>query len=181
MASTPTNHDDDLESDIVIHEYTHGLMNRLTGGGTGRCLTTAVSGGLGEGWSDAMADWANIRRFLYSTNTAVNRLKYSSLRTSSGVHRYGEIWANMLHTLHAQMMVYNEFDANARTNPESRAGYAMSLHILIDAPKLQLAILPVRLVSLVDAKNALIQADYNRYNGLNRCSITQVFARRGLG
>lgn len=72
----------------------------------------------------------------------------------------------MLHTLHAQMMVYNEFDANARTNPESRAGYAMSLHILIDAPKLQLAILPVRLVSR-------LLCSLTHVDSLNSCSTSR--------
>ena len=66
-----------LSNDIVVHEYTHGITNRLTGGGTGRyvdwfnswfianlykptihrCLQTTESGALGEGWSDALADW----------------------------------------------------------------------------------------------------------------------------
>lgn len=38
-----------LENDIVIHEYTHGITNRMTGGGTGRCLQTTEAGGMGEG------------------------------------------------------------------------------------------------------------------------------------
>jgi len=29
----------------------------LTGGGTATCLQTTEAGGMGEGWSDAMADW----------------------------------------------------------------------------------------------------------------------------
>jgi hypothetical protein len=36
---------------------THGITNRMTGGGTGRCLQTTEAGGMGEGWSDAMAEW----------------------------------------------------------------------------------------------------------------------------
>ena len=46
-----------LENDIVVHENTHGISNRMTGGGTGRCLQTTEAGGMGEGWSDAMAEW----------------------------------------------------------------------------------------------------------------------------
>lgn len=45
-----------LENSIVVHENTHGITNRMTGGGTGRCLQTMEAGGLGEGWSDAMAE-----------------------------------------------------------------------------------------------------------------------------
>lgn len=46
-----------LENDIVSHENTHGVTNRMTGGGTGRCLQTTEAGGMGEGWSDTMAIW----------------------------------------------------------------------------------------------------------------------------
>jgi hypothetical protein len=50
--STP-NRDGDLDADIVIHELTHGLSNRLHGNSTG--LTSSMSGGMGEGWSDFYA------------------------------------------------------------------------------------------------------------------------------
>jgi extracellular elastinolytic metalloproteinase len=46
-----------MENDIVIHELTHGITNRMTGGGTGRCLQSTEAAGLGEGWSDAMAEY----------------------------------------------------------------------------------------------------------------------------
>lgn len=54
--SQPTR-DGSLENDIPIHEMMHGVSNRMTGGGTGRCLQTVESGGLGEGWSDAFAEF----------------------------------------------------------------------------------------------------------------------------
>jgi hypothetical protein len=47
--STPYR-DGDLDAEVVIHELTHGLSNRLVGGGTG--LYTHQAWGLGEGWSD---------------------------------------------------------------------------------------------------------------------------------
>ena len=45
-----------LEYSIVVHKNTQSITNRMTGGGTGRCLQTTEAGGLGEGWSDAMAE-----------------------------------------------------------------------------------------------------------------------------
>jgi len=42
--------DGDLDAEIVLHEYTHGLSWRLVGGG--QALGTSQSDGLGEGWSD---------------------------------------------------------------------------------------------------------------------------------
>ncbi|MCU0239021.1 MAG: M36 family metallopeptidase, partial [Pyrinomonadaceae bacterium] len=45
--------DGDLDADIVIHEFTHGLSNRLHGNGSG--LGTTIARGMGEGWSDFYA------------------------------------------------------------------------------------------------------------------------------
>ncbi|MBS1796355.1 MAG: M36 family metallopeptidase [Acidobacteria bacterium] len=45
--------DGDLDADVVIHEHTHGLSNRLHGNGSG--LSTNMSRGMGEGWSDFYA------------------------------------------------------------------------------------------------------------------------------
>ncbi|MBX7209074.1 MAG: M36 family metallopeptidase [Verrucomicrobiaceae bacterium] len=45
--------DGDLDQEIVIHEYTHGLSNRLVGGGVG--MSANQSEGMGEGWSDFYA------------------------------------------------------------------------------------------------------------------------------
>ena len=52
---TSPNRDGAMENDIPLHEMTHGLTNRMTGGGTGRCLQTTEAGGMGEGWSDTMS------------------------------------------------------------------------------------------------------------------------------
>lgn len=99
---TTPNRDGALENDIVIHEYGHGVSNRLTGGGTGRCLQTTEAGGMGEGWSDALADLTEvnsatladftlgsfvtgiaggIRNYPYSTSKTTNPLTYGSLAT----------------------------------------------------------------------------------------------------
>lgn len=45
--------DSDLDAEVVLHEYTHGLTSRLVGGGAG--ITRLQSIGLGEGWSDFYA------------------------------------------------------------------------------------------------------------------------------
>ncbi|KAH6575895.1 hypothetical protein BASA60_004765 [Batrachochytrium salamandrivorans] len=45
-----------LTMESQIHEYAHGISNRLTGGSsTSGCLRTAEAQGMGEGWSDVMA------------------------------------------------------------------------------------------------------------------------------
>ena len=45
--------DGDFDQEIVIHEYTHGLSNRLVGGGVG--ISALQPRGMGEGWSDFYA------------------------------------------------------------------------------------------------------------------------------
>ena len=48
--------DGDVEAGIVIHEYSHGLSTRLTGGpANSGCLGFGEAGGMGEGWGDAIA------------------------------------------------------------------------------------------------------------------------------
>ncbi|MDE2180274.1 MAG: M36 family metallopeptidase [candidate division NC10 bacterium] len=45
--------DGDIDHEVVLHELTHGLSNRLIGNGSG--LTNQQGGGMGEGWSDFYA------------------------------------------------------------------------------------------------------------------------------
>ncbi|HEY8559186.1 MAG TPA: M36 family metallopeptidase [Pyrinomonadaceae bacterium] len=42
--------DGDLDAEVIIHEHTHGLSNRLHGNSSG--LTTNMARGMGEGWGD---------------------------------------------------------------------------------------------------------------------------------
>ncbi|WRT64652.1 uncharacterized protein IL334_001586 [Kwoniella shivajii] len=115
--------DGDLEAGIVIHEYSHGLSTRLTGGpSSSSCLGWGEAGGMGEGWGDAVATlirqieehhnykngtdtygmgaWAanngkGIRNFLYSTDKEINPSTYKFLNKGNywGVHAIGEVWA----------------------------------------------------------------------------------------
>ena len=49
--SGPNPHiDGGMDADVVVHEHTHGLSNRLHGNGSG--LVNDMSRGMGEGWSD---------------------------------------------------------------------------------------------------------------------------------
>ncbi|KAG8797781.1 hypothetical protein FRC18_008867, partial [Serendipita sp. 400] len=104
---TAPNRDGDLSNDIIAHEQTHGTTNRMTGGGTSRCLQTPEASGMGEGWSDAYAEWlqhkdANVpdfvlgawvynnpkgvRAYPYSTNATTNPLRYSNLKALNKSH-----------------------------------------------------------------------------------------------
>ncbi|KAJ7352052.1 Fungalysin metallopeptidase-domain-containing protein [Mycena albidolilacea] len=197
FTSTSPNRDGALENDVPIHENTHGLTNRMTGGGTGACLQTTEAGGMGEGWSDAMADWtektsaavpdyvmgqyiinsaAGIRTHPYSTSATVNPLTYASVGTLNEVHNIGEVWANLLHNIYAALVAQYGWSPDSRTNPDGTEGNIVFMHLFIDALPLQ----PCN-PTFLTARNAWLQADVNRYGGANRCLLWKVYASKGLG
>ena len=45
--------DGSLDAEVVLHEYTHGISDRLVGGGAG--ITQLQTSGMAEGWSDFLA------------------------------------------------------------------------------------------------------------------------------
>ncbi|KAI0341873.1 hypothetical protein BDW22DRAFT_1331315 [Trametopsis cervina] len=194
--------DGDLENDIISHENTHGISNRLTGGGTGRCLQVGEAAGMGEGWSDAFADWleqktnttvdysmgqwvtnnqgggpdGGIRTHPYSTDPAVNPLKYSSIGSLNESHDVGEVWANILHNVYAALVDAHGYSETAKTDPTGSEGNVIWLHLFMDG----LALQPCN-PKVIDARAAWIQADANRFGGANRCLLWKAFASRGLG
>lgn len=109
-----------FEEGIVIHEYTHGLSTRLTGGAAdSSCLGWGESGGMGEGWGDifatlardrnnsdvafSMGEWASgrpggIRKFPYSRNITLSPETYETLNKPGywAVHAAGEVWATIV-------------------------------------------------------------------------------------
>ena len=122
---TNPNRDSDVENGIIIHEYGHGVSNRLTGGPANAGALNAIqSGGMGEGWSDwwalMFAQQANdlagdarpignyvlgqnqngggIRRFPYSFDFAINPQTFSAFNAdpTREVHNTGELWAEAL-------------------------------------------------------------------------------------
>ncbi|TFL05511.1 metalloprotease [Pterulicium gracile] len=183
-----------MENDIVVHEYGHGLTSRLTGGGSASCLGSTEARGLGEGWSDTLAAWftqgatmndyelgvwaggVNIRRYPHTTDAKKNPLRYRNIADSESEHDIGEVWANTLHNVHFKLREKHGYSADARTNPASTGGNTVFLHLLIDSLKIQ----PCD-PTFVNARDAIIQADVNRYKGANKCLLWKAFASRGMG
>ena len=95
--STP-NRDGDLDSDVVFHEYGHGLTWRMIGSMGG-----GLAGAIGEGMSDTVACYMNANDVVgeYSNNSAtgIRRYRYEGYpltygdATGSSVHADGEIYA----------------------------------------------------------------------------------------
>lgn len=193
---TSPQRDGDLSNDVITHEFTHGLTNRMTGGGTGRCLTTTEAGGMGEGWSDTVAFWvetnsttpvdfvlgawvynnpAGIRSVPYSTNMNTDPYTYATVSTKNEVHDIGEVWATVLIEVYWGLVAARGYSPN-KTDPTGTAGNIVFLHLLVDALPIQ----PCN-PTFLTARNAIIQADVNRYAGANKCALWKAFAKRGLG
>ncbi|KAG2009451.1 extracellular elastinolytic metalloproteinase [Coprinopsis cinerea AmutBmut pab1-1] len=195
---TNPHRDSTFQNDIVVHEMGHGISNRLVGGGTARCLQTPESRGLGEGWSDALAEWTNqtpamndyvlgtwvldntggVRKYPYSINASTNPLTYGSGKNADPdrPHDRGEIWANTLHNVMHALVQEHGWSHNARTNPDTTEGNVVWMHLFIDS----FSLMPCN-PTFLSARDAWIQADQNRYAGANKCLLWRVFASKGMG
>ncbi|KMU76915.1 extracellular elastinolytic metalloproteinase [Coccidioides immitis RMSCC 3703] len=197
------NRDGSFEAGIVIHEYTHGLSNRLCGGpSNSRCLNALESGGMGEGWGDFMAtairlkagdtretdytmgEWAaneqgGIRQHPYSTNLQTNPLVYTTVNQYREVHDIGTVWASMLYEV-----LWNLIDKHGKNDgpkPELRDGVPtdgkyLAMKLVIDGMALQ----PCN-PNFVQARDAILDADEALTGGENKCEIWAGFAKRELG
>jgi uncharacterized repeat protein (TIGR01451 family) len=213
--------DGSLDAEIVIHELTHGLSNRLVGNAAG--LNWNVGGGLGEGWSDfyalsllnntnaddpdakyASGAYATyklgglldnyvygIRRFPYSTDNSVNPLTWADVddvtASMSGgiavsplgfqdggaleVHNVGEVWTLTLWEVRSRIIA-----DPAGANGDVPTGNQTMLQLTTDALKLTPAS-----PSVIDARDALIDADCATNACANERWIWEGFADRGLG
>ncbi|MDA1234111.1 MAG: M36 family metallopeptidase [Acidobacteria bacterium] len=172
-----------FDGDILVHEYVHGVTNRLVGGAANvAALSIWQSGALGEGWSDALA-----ASFIgdpifgeYVSNNPASGLRTAALHASPytfgrlgslngavhgptgrilplpEVHADGEIWAATLWNIR-QHLGKEDFEQT-----------------LIDALKLT----PSR-PSMIDARDAFILSA--ELLDLDFCSVWSAFATGGLG
>jgi len=204
--------DGDFDSEIVYHEYVHGLSIRLSGG----TVFGEQSGGMGEGWSDyfgialnanpgddpdavyAMGAYATfqlvgttnnyywgIRRYPYTTDQGKSPLTYADIdpaqieipagipvntlfsgNPADEVHNVGEIWCQVL--LDARAALWNGglgFSSND-----------VLMQLVVDGLKLQ----PSN-PNMLEARDAILQADIVNNGGANLGELWQAFAARGMG
>jgi extracellular elastinolytic metalloproteinase len=58
-------------------------------------------------------------------------------QTPDNLTEIGEIWANILHNIHAALVEKYGFSTSAMTNPDGTEGNIMFLHLFIDSLALQ--------------------------------------------
>lgn len=197
--------DGDADNGVIVHEFTHGISNRLTGGpAQASCLANAEQ--MGEGWSDYYAlmltqNWSSanmnsgfqtprgigtyvigqlpnqlgIRTQVYSTDLDVNNKVFANTITTA-VHERGEIWCATLWD-----MTWNIINQVGVINPSiydtsANGGNSIALKLVTEAMKLQ----PCS-PGFIDGRNALLKADSILYGGVHQCAIWEAFRRRGMG
>lgn len=199
--------DGDLDNGIIVHEYAHGISNRLTGGAaTVSCLQNQEQ--MGEGWSDyyglmMTTDWATAtpldgakkrgfatyasggnpelgdsrRSRPYSTDMAVNSLTYNHLLTLP------ENSPHALGELWAAVlwdMTWNMIQVGGINENLFNANGAGG-----NSDALKLVTLGMKLQpcspGFLDGRDALLKADELLFNGKYQCAIWSAFARRGMG
>jgi len=192
----PPDLDSSLDNEIVVHEYGHGVSNRLTGGPNNTsCLNNQEQ--MGEGWSDylglmltmqtgdqaedvrGLAAYASsnpngIREAPYSTDFGVNDYTYADVNGNVSVpHGVGFVWATMLWEMTWDLIDQYGFDADIYNGT---GGNNIALQLVMDGMKLQ-ACNP----GFIDGRDAILQADALANAGANCEIIWAAFARRGLG
>ena len=194
-----------FDADVVVHEFGHGVSNRLTGGpADANALDAIQSGGMGEGWSDWWAlmftqlpgdnqdtrrpvgnyvlglpdSGPGIRRNPYSFNLTTNPITIAAYNGDGEVHDTGEIWASTLWDMN--WLLVNKYGFNPKLSDgyqgPGSSGNLLALQLVMDALKLQ----PAN-PSFSDARNAILAADQALTGGANQFEIWTAFARRGMG
>lgn len=189
-----------FDSDVVFHEFTHGVSNRLVGGlRNARALQQPQSRGMGEGWSDYFAltiqnffldpertvtgDWVvnrvgGIRLAPYDENYpgSFGDIGKPGHYDGSDEHSLGEIWC-------AALMKMNRNFGLAFSNKE--LGHILGWQIVVDGLKLT----PAN-PGFLDARDAILHAlDAKLQSGMitavthrqARRAAWEAFARFGMG
>ena len=197
--------DGDVDNGIIVHEYGHGISNKLTGGpANSSCLQNAEQ--MGEGWSDYYAlmftqNWATstlntgfnsprgigtcalnqaitglgIRSQKYCTDFAVNNKVYLTSLPSSP-HSRGEIWCATLWDMTWNIINQVGTINSNLYNVAGGGGNTIAMKLVTEGLKLQQCS-----PGFISGRNAILQADQNLYGGTYRCAIISAFARRGMG
>ncbi|KAI8055273.1 Fungalysin metallopeptidase-domain-containing protein [Syncephalis plumigaleata] len=189
-----------MENGVVLHEYGHGVSNRLTGGPSNvDCLSDGYAAGMNEGWSDFYAYWmemkatdkptkqvefghysagSSFRIHPYSTDLTANPLKVDKLNDKNWTrdkYSVGTLWATILYEVYWSLVNKLGFQENLFSADLSK-GNTLLLQLVLDGLKMQ----PCN-PTFITARNAIIEAEHVITGGKHACELWRGFAKRGLG
>ncbi|MDR6158089.1 extracellular elastinolytic metalloproteinase [Chryseobacterium sp. SLBN-27] len=204
--SYSTKQDGSFDNGIMIHEYGHGISNRLTGNGYS-CLQTSQSREqMGEGWSDFFAlmltnkpgDNASVPRGMgtyasgegvagdgirpakYSPDFTINNYTYGD--TNGMAFSNGAIDVHSIGFVWATMLwdlhwqYVSKYGYSSDVTANTTNGSSRVLQLVTNALKVQ-----VCNPTFINGRDALLTAELALTQGADRCMIWRTFAKRGLG
>ncbi|MEK8019221.1 MAG: M36 family metallopeptidase, partial [Candidatus Parabeggiatoa sp.] len=197
---TTPQRDGDFANGIILHEYGHGISNRLVGGPNNvSCLTNSQQPG--EGISDWLAlvythevgdtgadprgigtyvlgqptTGAGIRPQRYSTDSGINNYTYESINGLGAPHGVGSVWAQAIWEVYWALVDEHGFDPDLY-NATGGSGNQRMLLYFTEGLK-NTACSP----TFTDARDGIIQAATDNPSGEDVCLIWETFANFGLG
>lgn len=167
-----------FETDLLYHEYTHGVVTRLVGNDAA-CRGGAQPQALVEGWSDFFAAsftgdtvigaWVSGDDQVGLRADAVDRTRLSLFNFClDGCNAFedGLIWAGTLWDIRTAMI--------SRYGPEE--GVRVAEELIVEGMRYT----PCR-PTFLEARDALLLADTALHDGVHRCDLWNVFSVRGMG
>jgi extracellular elastinolytic metalloproteinase len=198
-APTPDK-DGDVDASIVIHEYGHGISNRLVGGPNNTsCLgnNQQPGEGLSDWWALVYTAKAGdtgpqrrgigtyslnqpvtgngIRTAPYSTDNSINTWTYQSINGMAIPHGVGSVWAQAAWEMYWALVDHWGWDANLY-NATGSAGNQRAMLYVNEGLK-NTACSP----TFTQVRDGIIQAATDLHGGEDVCRIWQAFAAFGLG
>ena len=180
-------------ADVVFHEYTHGLSNRLVGNASG--LGAAQSGAMGEAWSDWYANdflvatgektdgpGIDLRLGEYVTGTGIRNQPMdcnpdsaaascpANNASGTGGFTFGDLGTFSANGVHDNGEIWSQTLWDLR----EKVGSTNARALITDGLRLT----PVN-PTFLQARDAILQAALVR--GIPQKSVWEVFAARGMG
>ncbi|WP_306212721.1 M36 family metallopeptidase [Actinoplanes sp. RD1] len=190
------------EADIIYHEYTHGLSNRLVVDADGvSTLNSQQAGSMGEAWSDFYALDYLVTQGIEKDTKAVGDVKVGEYITGGDTIRYEAIDCPVGSTAAACAggvasgpggFTYGDLGKISTRGAEVHADGEIWVQTLWDlrqalgsSKTLSLVTRAMELSpadpSFLDQRNSILAADRVVNGGRNSAAIWKVFAKRGMG
>ena len=192
--------DGDFDAGVIVHEYGHGISNRLVGGPSNvGCLGNSQQPGegLSDWWSlaytaemgDAGTDKRGIGTYLfgqptdgdgirpqpYSTDSAINDYTYASMNGLSIPHGVGSVWAQAAWEIYWALVDEHGFDQDIY-NVGAGAGNHRAMLYVNEGLKNTICS-----PAFTDVRDGMIQAATDNFGGEDVCLLWLTFAEFGLG
>ncbi len=194
------NKDGDLDAGIIVHEYGHGISNRLVGGPSNvSCLTNRQQPG--EGISDFLSLFytakatdtgpqgrgvgtyalnqpttgVGIRTQRYSTSPTVNTWTYASINGMAVPHGVGSVFTQAMWEAYWALVTQWGFSSNLYAATGSAGNQRMMLYFTQGLKNTPCS------PTFTQVRDGIIQAATTLHNGEDVCRLWTAFAAFGLG